>query len=584
MKNQSKSFSMRIVKTSIFLGALFLSGTAISQDLGSETVEVVKPYTPSVNDAFKIREIPSIGDSISLEKKPVTYSIFSVPVASTFTPEKGRATNLERARPVKIYDNYATLGFGNYTSILAEFYSNLEVSRSDNFGIFLTHNSAQGGIDEVLVDDKYYDTELNLNYASRQRRMNWNMDFGVEHQLSNWYGIGEEYETALAPDAELPQNYYSVYVGGEINLDESFFDRAEARYRFTGDSYSSAEHRFTVKPTLEIPIAGELFTTNLMLDYVGGSFDRNLFTEEGINYSFLNAGLSSSLLVLRDDLTLNLGAAVYYSQDVENSDGNIYVYPQVTASYRMAGEYFIAYAGLEGELRQNSYYDFAEENPFISPTLRIHPTDQQYDAYVGAKGKLSNSVGYNLRASYAVEDYKPLFVSNPTGPMLENNEEYTFGNSFMVVYDKVKTVSAFGELSFDVNRDFNLRLNGEVFSYNTDEQEEAWNLPDFKATLQGNYQIGENWYAGADLFYVGERMDQRKQVELVLAIWENAGVENVSVDSYFDINANLGYRFNEQLSAFVKGKNLLGNTYERWDEYPVLGLQVMAGVTYKFDF
>ena len=148
----------------------------------------------------------------------------------------------------------------------------------------------------------------------------------------------------------------------------------------------------------------------------------------------------------------------------------------------------------------------------------------------------------------------------------------------------MKTVSAFGELSFDVNRDFNLRLNGEVFSYNTDEQEEAWNLPDFKATLQGNYQIGENWYAGADLFYVGERMDQRKQVELVLAIWENAGVENVSVDSYFDINANLGYRFNEQLSAFVKGKNLLGNTYERWDEYPVLGLQVMAGVTYKFDF
>src|SRR5690606_35016837 len=181
---------MRIFKTSIALGAILITGSAFSQDLGSETVEVVKPYTPSVNDAFKIREVPSIGDSISLEKKPVTYSIFSVPVASTFTPEKGMATTLERARPIKIYDNYATLGFGNYTSILAEFYSNLKVSRSDNFGIFLTHNSAQGGIDEVEVDDKYYDTELNLNYSSRQRRMNWNMDLGVEHQLSNWYGIG----------------------------------------------------------------------------------------------------------------------------------------------------------------------------------------------------------------------------------------------------------------------------------------------------------------------------------------------------------------------------------------------------------
>ena len=294
----------------------------------------------------------------------------------------------------------------------------------------------------------------------------------------------------------------------------------------------------------------------------------------------MNAGLSSSLLVLRDDLTLNLGAAVYYSQDLENSDGNVYIYPQVTASYRLAGEYFIAYAGLEGELNQNSYYELAEENPFISPTLEIRPTDEQYDAYVGAKGKLTNSVGYNIRASYAVEDYKPLYRSNVSGA-ISNDEEYTFGNSFTVIYDKVKTLSAFGELSFDINRDFNLRLNGEVFSYSQEDEEEAWNLPNFKAMVQGNYQIGENWYAGADLFFVGERKDLR--AELTSAP-DFIPASIVSVDSYFDINANLGYRFNEQLSAFVKGKNLLGDSYERWDEYPVLGLQVMAGVTYKFDF
>ena len=571
---------MRILRNSIMLGTLFISGSAISQDLGSEMVEVVKPYTPSVNDAYKIKETPKIGDSISLEKKPVVYSIFSVPVASTFTPEKGRATNLERARPVKIYDNYATLGVGSFTSVLAEFYSNLKVSRSDNFGIFLTHNSAQGGIEDIYVDDKFYDTELNLNYSSRQRRMNWNMDFGAEHRLSNWYGVGEEYRILMPPDTELQQNYFSVYLGGEINMDESFFDRTEAKYRFFGDSYSSAEHRLIVKPTLEIPIAGELFTTNLMFDYVSGSFDKQLLTNEGINYGFMNVGLSSSLLVLRDDLNLNLGAAIYYSQDMENSDGNVYIYPQVTASYRMAGEYFIAYAGLEGELKQNSYYELAEVNPFISPTLRIRPTDEQYDAYVGAKGKLSNSIGYNLRASYAVEDYKPLYSSNPSGA-ISNDEEYTYGNSFRVVYDQVKTVSAFGELSLDVNRNFNLRLNGEVFSYNSDVEAEAWNLPNFKAMLQGNYQIGENWYAGADIFYVGERKDQRSDFIQTMEIGPG---RVVTLDSYIDLNANLGYRFNEQLSAFVKGKNLLGDNYLRWDEYPVLGLQVMAGVTYKFDF
>src|SRR5690606_35590702 len=227
--------------------------------------------------------------------------------------------------------------------------SNIEVNRTDNFGIFLNHNSAQGGIDGVVLDDHYYDTDLNLNYSSRNRNLIWNMDFGAEHQQYNWYGVTPSIQPAVYEFSEIdPQhNYYSVYVGGEINLDNSFFDRAEARYRYFGDDYSSVEHRFKIKPTLEVPIGGEIFNTNLVFDYVNGSFDRNYFTGEGINYSFMNAGLESSLLVLRDDLTLNLGAAIYYSLDSENSDSGIYVYPQVTASYRMAGDYFIAYAGLE---------------------------------------------------------------------------------------------------------------------------------------------------------------------------------------------------------------------------------------------
>lgn len=566
------------VRNSILCMLLFISGGVFSQDLGSETVVVVKPYTPSVNDAFKVREIPTITDTVSLEKKPVDYSIFSVPVASTFTPAKGRAADLERTAPPKVYDNYATLGFGNYTSILAEFYSNIEVTRTDDFGIFLTHNSAQGGIKDVWLEDKFYDTDLNLKYSSRQRRMNWKTEFGLEHQLSNWYGVSEEFRPEYEFSLEPQQNYYSAYVGGELNLEESFFDTAKARYRFFGDSYSSMEHRLNLRPSLEVPIAGELFHTNVIVDYVGGNFVRGYFTPENLHYSFLNAGLNSNLVVLRDDLTLNLGAAVYYSRDIENADGGVYMYPQVTASYRMAGEYFVAYAGLEGELEQNSYYEFVKENPFVSPTLEIHPTDQQYDAYVGAKGKLSNSIGYNIRGSYSAEDNKPMFQANPELGSNINNEEYIFGNSFSVVYDQVNTVSAFGELNIDIFRNFSFRVNGEYFIYDPDNEVEAWNLPDFKASVFADYQIGQNWFAGANLFYVGERKD------LQYTGGTNFTASVMNLDSYLDMNANLGYRFNDQLSAFVKGHNLLGNNYQRWKDLPVFGLQVMAGVTYKFDF
>lgn len=568
------------IKRSLFLSLFFISGALFAQDpLGSETVTVVKPYTPSVGDANKIKESPVREDSVDLAKKPVKYTVFSVPVASTFTPAKGRAKTVERERLPKVYNNYATLGFGNYTKALAEFYSNLEVNRTDNFGIFLTHNSSQGGIEGVKLDDKYYDTELNLSYNSRNRDMSWKTEVGAQHQLYNWYGVSSYFtEEELLSMIDPQQNYFSAYLGGEIELYDSFFDKAKARFTHTGDSYGSSENHFDANADFEVNIADEIISTKVFTDIVNGSFDQTYPSEPGYSYTFMNFGIAPSLLILRDDLSLNLGVAFYYSLDTENSDNNFYLYPQVTASYRLAGDYFTAYAGVEGELQQNTYYKFIQENPYVSPTLNIMPTDNEYKAYVGGKGKLSNAVSYNLRTKYDSKFNQPLFVQNYYAASSEEN--YAYGNSFGVVYDDVKTLSFYGELNVDVNRDFRLGINAEYFDYNTDEQPEAWNLPDLKASLNADYQITDKWYTGANIFYVGERKDRMEGSSIDPA----DPMGSVTLDSYFDLNANLGYRFNDQLSIFVKGNNLLNNDYQHWSDFQVQGIQVLAGATYKFDF
>lgn len=575
---------MRILspKRSLFFISMLFSAAVFAQDkpLGSETVIVVKPYTPSVNDAFKIKETPRLGDSVSLEKKPVKYSIFSVPVASTFTPSKGQATKVEREKRVKLYNNYATLGFGTYATALAEFYSNMEISRSDNFGVYLTHNSSQGGIEEVRLDDSFYNTELNLNYNSRNRNSSWKTELGLQHQLFNWYGLPEtmNYEDELVREIDPQQNYYSAIVGGEVELYDSFFEGAKANYRYFGDSYSSAEHNIKAEANFEVNIADELINTTVHADVLNGEFARGYLSEGEILYTQMNFGITPSLLILRDDLTLNLGVSFVYNLDAENSASSFYIYPKVTASYKLAGEYFIPYAGLEGGLDQNTYYKFAQVNPYVSPTLNMIPTDKPYDAYVGAKGKLSNSIAYNLRGSYSSEFNKPLFVNNL--PTLQNPEDYTYGNSFGVVYDDLNTFSFFGELNVDVKRNFRLGMNATYFSYSTEFEQEAWNLPEFKASILADYQITEKWFAGANLFFTGERKD-REQVG-------SGNISNeartITLESFVDLNAKLGYRFNSQLSIFARGNNLLGESYERWSNFPVQGIQALAGATYKFDF
>jgi len=574
----------KAIKKSLFFSLFIFSGILYAQDpIGSETVTVVKPYTPSVRDASKIKATPTRNDSVSLQKKPVQYSIFSVPVASTFTPAKGRATTVERERPPKVYDNYATLGFGNYSNVLAEFYSNLEIDRSSNFGIFLTHNSSQGGIEDVYLDDKFYDTELNLNYNTRNRDLSWMAEVGAEHQLFNWYGL-PDYNIPANPesDPELnsldpAQNYYSVYVGSEIELYDLFFDNASARFRHSGDAYSTAENHFTAEGLFEVEIAEELITTQVGADIVNGKFDRIYDSEIGYDYTFMNFNAKPSLLILRDDLSINLGVNFVYGMDVENSDGDFYLYPAISASYKLAGDYLTAYAGVDGDLEQNTYYNFYQANPYVSPTLNIRPTDNKYNGYVGAKGKLNNEISYNTRVSYQSQFDKPLFLRNFDYASLEG-ESYTYGNSFSVVYDDVNTLSFYAELNVDVNRNFRLGLNGEFFDYSTDNQSEAWNLPTMKASLNADYQINEKWYTGANLFYVGERKDVNSSIDFM-----NSN-PIITLDSYFDANAHLGYRFNDQLSAFVKGSNLLNNNYQRWLDYDVQGIQILGGATYKFDW
>ncbi|MBT0608850.1 TonB-dependent receptor [Aequorivita echinoideorum] len=574
----------RIVFISIIAISMFnFSLFSQEKELGTEVVNIVKPYTPTISDAFKVKETPNLNDSITTQKKEVKYSIFSVPVASTFTPAKGTATNVEKAKPIKLYDNYATLGFGNYTSVLGELYSNFEISRTDNAGFFFRHNSSQGDIDGVRLDNKYYDTSLDGNYTSRQKDATYKLDAGVEHQVFNWYGLPEDYlnfTDEMVAGIDPQQTYLSGHAGGSIAIDDSFFEKASVNIRYLGDSFSSSEFNAILKPELSFPLETLTLKIDGDIDYLSGSFERNYENTSEINYSFLNVGISPSVIFVNNDLTFSLGVSGFVSLDSENSETDFSLYPNINASYRLVDEILIVYAGAEGGLQQNTFYNFKEENPFVSPTLAIAPTKNLYEGFGGIKGKLSNSVGYNLRAAYGKDENRVLFQANPLKVILPDFKGYENGNSFNVVYDDVNTLSVFGELQVAVSDKFSLGINANYFNYSTDLQAQAWNLPDLKASVFSNFNITEQLYGGASLFFVGERNDLVFSNDPVLS---GTNFE-VTLDAYLDANVHFGYRFTERLSIFVKGSNLLSDNYEKWLNYPVQGIQGLAGATYKFDW
>jgi len=240
------------------------------------------------------------------------------------------------------------------------------------------------------------------------------------------------------------------------------------------------------------------------------------------------------------------------------------------------------YAGLDGDLISNSYESIVDENPFVSPTLSLQPTDNALTGFVGINGKLK-TISYNVKAFYRQENNYAFFIENSAVPGLLafnpiNNYEYS--NSFSLIYDDLTTVGLSAEANYEAFDGFNLGVSAQYYNFSLDELPIASYLPVFKTSINSNYQIGEKWFLHSTLFYIGERESLRYSDVPV----EESFITSASVDGFVDFNLGIDYQLNERIGLFITGRNLLNNNYQQWRNFDVQGIQVLGGLSYQFDW
>ena len=573
-----------MTKYILILIFLMISGSVFSQKkkkerITTEEINVVKPFSPTVSEAFKINTEPQI-DSIDLgEKKEISYTINSIPVASTFTPAKGKAKSLKREPKERFYNNYVSLGYGNYKTPIIEIFAHSNSSNYNDFGGFFNYHSSGGGIDGIVLNDDFKDLNVDLYYKQSERTFDWKVEGELKYLSNNWYGLSEDiaYSQAVINSIEERQSYTDLSLSGEIEFFDALIHKGDVSISRFSDKFKSSENHLELNSVIDFPIGQELMYSEISLELLNGKFENDFFQTEKLNYTYFNIGFSPNFEVLRDNLTLNVGAKFYYSITNNFEGSKFYIYPNVTASYNISEEALIAYAGVVGDLQQNSYKNFVDKNPFVSPTLYIQRTNQQYNAYAGIKGLLNSKVRFNLKAAYISEKDKPLYKLNPslTDGSVELDKGYEAANSFQVVYDDVNTIYFNGEIIFDLFKEFKFGGNLDFNSYSLKNEDQAWNLPLLKATLLAKY-TRKKWSAGADLFFSTDRKD-----ELSIIPDTNTRITNAA---YFDINLNGVYTIDDKFDIFINVNNLLSANYQVYTNYKVQGLQFFGGVKYKFDF
>ena len=219
-----------------------------------------------------------------------------------------------------------------------------------------------------------------------------------------------------------------------MQFTKGVFQTGSIDFQRFSDAYGSQEYRLEADSSLQLNIFDQSINSDLSIDYLNGKFNQNYLDPEQNSYGNTLFSLSPSYKYSQGDLAVSVGVRATFSIDSNRSKNRFYIYPNIEASYSVVNSIVLAYAHIKGDLIQNTYSDFAQINPFISPTLEIRPSSTPYKLIVGSKGKLSESIAYDLNGSYSKQNDKALFRSN-TILNLSALTNYNQGNSFGIVYD-----------------------------------------------------------------------------------------------------------------------------------------------------
>ena len=571
------------------LGQVFSQKKPKKKDSIVEVINVITSYTPTISDAFKIKKTPKIILSNTTSKKKLSYSIFSAPVASTFVPKSGVVKGIDVGKKERLFDNYLALGFGNYTTPFIEFFLHQNRKFETDYGIYLKYTSSENGVKNTFLNNEFSTLNLGGFYLKEERGFTWKIGGNMYQKQYNWYGLPNiSFDNNTINSIAAKQIYGFYEVESEVVFEDSYFDNIKGALSLFDDKFGSKEVGFLLKPSLKIPLG--FISKNLSeleletnINYLQGEFEQNYLNNSNIKYSFFNLGIHPVYRVNWNKLSIKLGSKIYLTSDIKNSLTNILAYPDIEITYPVITNLINFYAGASGDLHMNSFQNFSEQNPFVSPTLFLTQTNEQYNLFGGINGIISSNISFNVKASYKSDEDHALFVRNNSKSNGVFNAStsllgYEYGNSFNVFYDDISTLSIFGEIEIDASKRFSIGATIQTNSYTTTFQQEAWNLPKIEGTIYGKYK-NNNWYANANIFFVGNRMDVQYNGTFPSTI---ASIE--SLDAFTDMNLNGGYHFSDFFSAFVKLNNILGTDYDRYANYNVLGFQALAGITYKFDF
>lgn len=527
----------------------------------NKEVQVVRPYEPSISDAFKINLLPKIDDTLK-QVPNLSYNLIQRPYPINFlvTPISSAKMLMESMND--LYNTYVKFGLGNGISPLIEVYYNNGRSKEFNYGGWFQSHSSMGKVklsNGKRVESDFGRTDINIFGKKILDKSVISASAGFNRHKITYYGYNTDDSDANPDTTPTTQHFNQLHA--DLEYYSTHIDSSHLNFAFkTGVNHLI--DNFDIQETLlNLSLKMDKFTRD---EHFGGEFSVHHYMKNSNLDSANNTIISLSPWINLYGKQWRALAGTRLVFDANSSGKQSTFYPIGSISYDVISHYLIPFVEINGYLEENSYAKISAENPWILPGKKVYNTSHKFNITGGIKGNLSTKVSYTFFANYSLIDSMYFFINTnleATNPLY---------NRFTVESDNAELTKLVGELTIAPSSKINIFFRTEYDKYKLQKLQKPWHKPDFTALASVRYNLRDKIIITLDMFTTGKRYIKAP----------NNAVK--SLEGISDINLGVEYRYNKKLSAFVNLNNLTSSKYNIYYLYPMYRFNVKVGLTYAF--
>jgi hypothetical protein len=248
------------------------------------------------------------------------------------------------------------------------------------------------------------------------------------------------------------------------------------------------------------------------------------------------------------------------------ANGDFALYPKIELTKKLKDTNIVLDAGWNTTVINNQLIQLIGQNHWISAPNSM-PISSKENKYLNVQVNVNKRLNYGF--NMALNDYRELPFFNQTKQM---NNPIQEGLKFDVLFEKrAIAIELVGNLRYQFSDKLLWKNHFKYIQFNLiRENTQAWGILPFELNSQLNWVFNKNLLLDASgQFWTGSKT--------------SAGLGNAyQLNNTFVLNAGMQYTISDHWTFWGKGENLLDQQYQRWANYPSLGVQIVAGIQYKF--